>query len=131
MSAHGEFRRPAAAEALPSTFHVDVRSLPGGTRLLTLKGEIDLSCLAGFQAVLDDELTDTSRTVVVDLTQLDFLAAGGAGVLSAAAHRAAADRVDLHVAGAQRMVRRVLELTGLTARLPCHDSLSEALRLLS
>lgn len=134
MSAHHEFAlpgEPIGNARSAAGFRADVCSLPGDIRLVTLVGEIDLLFLTQLRNILLDELGGPSRIVLVDLTRVDFLAAGAVGVLAGAQRRAVARRVELHLAGAQRMVHRVFELTGLTGLLPCHPSLPDALRLLS
>lgn len=133
MSAQHESALPGERNGDPrllSGFRFDVRSLPGDIRVVTLVGEIDLLFLARLQAVLLDELTAPARAVILDLTRVDFLAAGAVGVLAGAQRRAAARRIELHLVGAQRMVHRVFELTGLTGLLPCHPTVPDALRLL-
>jgi anti-anti-sigma factor len=50
-----------------------------------MTGEIDFTCTDRFYALLDQVRRDDRRHLVLELSQLRFLSAGGAGVLARAA----------------------------------------------
>ena len=77
-------------------------------------GEIDLAAGAAVEAAIMAALADQDvDTVVVDLTEVTFLDSSGISVLLKA-RRAADDRaVTYRAVGADGIVRKVLELTGV------------------
>ncbi|MGB3438300.1 MAG: STAS domain-containing protein [Actinophytocola sp.] len=94
-------------------------------------GEIDL-CTA---PALRDALTDTERrqvpNVLVDLSEVHFLALVGVQVLRAAGERCAAEQRRLVLAAPTQPVQRVLSLTEATNDLEVHLTLASALSALS
>lgn len=89
-------------------------------------GEIDL-CTA---SVLSDALADTERqqiaNVLVDLSDVRFLALAGVQVLRAAGDRSAADNRRLVVAAPTPSVQRVLSLTDVAAELEIYVTVPSA-----
>ncbi len=94
----------------------------GGVRRLTPVGELDLATVplleSAFDAVLGD---DDAEMIVVDLTELSFIDSTGVHLLIRM-HRACADADRLRVINGSRAVERVLDLTGVRARLPIISS---------
>ena len=87
------FERPAAGQAV-----------------VAIEGEIDTLTAGALARALDDLVADASAVLVVDLTDVTFLASSGLAVLIRAAHEAGERR--LRVVSAARAVRRPLEITG-------------------
>jgi len=88
-----------------------------GQRLrICLRGELDLSnvCTAELQL---EEVLNTHRPVLVDLSKLEFLDSTGIALLVTALGRPDARRLSF-LASETPGVRRVLSLTGLEDRLP-------------
>ena len=89
-------------------------------------GEVDL-CTA---AVLRDALADTERrqvqNVLVDLSDVRFLALVGVQVLRAAGDRSAAEHRRLVLAAPTQPVQRVLSLTDVTGELEIYVTLPSA-----
>ncbi|MFI7675723.1 STAS domain-containing protein [Actinophytocola sp. NPDC049390] len=89
-------------------------------------GEVDL-CTA---AVLRDALADTERrqvpNVLVDLSEVRFLALVGVQVLRAAGDRSAAEHRRLVLAAPTQPVQRVLSLTDVTGELEVYVTLPSA-----
>ena len=91
----------------------------GGTYRLALAGELDLTNAGTFTAELQRSERTEAETVIVDMSRLEFIDSTGVAVLVAAWRRAEADgRSLMIVPSSAASVRRVLDLTGLTARLP-------------
>lgn len=94
-------------------------------------GEIDLSTAP----VLRDALADTERrqvsNVLVDLSDVQFLALVGVQVLRAAGARCATDGRRLVLAAPTHPVQRVLSLTEATADLEVYATLNSALSAFS
>ncbi len=91
----------------------------GGTYRLALAGELDLTNAGTFTAELQRSERTEAETVIVDMSRLEFIDSTGVAVLVAAWRRAEADARSLMIApSTAASVRRVLDLTGLTDRLP-------------
>jgi anti-sigma B factor antagonist len=94
-------------------------------------GEVDL-CTA---PVLSDALADVESrhvpNVLVDLTEVSFLALVGVQVLRAAGVRAAAANGRFVVLAPTRSVQRVLSLTEVTGELEVYVTLPDALSALA
>lgn len=98
-----------------------------GVHRLTPIGELDLATAplleSAFDAVLND---DAAELIVVDLTELSFIDSTGVHLLIRM-HRACAELDRLRVINGSRAVQRILDLTGVRARLPIISSESDPL----
>jgi anti-sigma B factor antagonist len=86
-----------------------VRSDTGGA-LLTIEGEIDTLTADELERGMEQLLAAPSDVLVIDLTDVTFLASSGLAVLIRAAQQAGERR--LRLVTAARAVRRPLEITG-------------------
>ena len=100
----------------------------GGPAVLTVDGEHDLHTAPELRRRLD-ELIGAGNPIVVDLSPSTFVDSSILGVLLDARRRAVEAGVAIAVAQSDGSVAvtRVLQVTGLRAELPVHDSLEEAL----
>lgn len=78
--------------------------------LLSIEGEIDTLTADDLERGCEQLLAAPSDVLVIDLTEVTFLASSGLAVLIRAAHRAGERR--LRLVAAARAVRRPLEITG-------------------
>jgi anti-anti-sigma factor len=78
---------------------------------LRLRGELDLDGLGELRAVLPDA-GDEIETLVVDLTNLDFIDCAAVGLLARAADRISHRGGTFRLVGARGQVARVLDLAG-------------------
>ncbi len=103
-------------------------SCPAGdeVRVLQVAGEVDLANLGILREHLEEQVTAGRRGVVLDLTEVHFFAACGAGLLAETAERADALGVALRLVTDARPVLRVLELTGLNGAIRRARSVAEA-----
>ena len=90
------------------------------TAVLTVRGEIDTLTAPAFTAATEDLLTASGEILVMDLTEVRFLASSGLAVLITAAHRAEDRGIKLRLVIASRAVRRPLEITGTAALFDVH-----------
>jgi anti-anti-sigma factor len=95
--------------------------------LIALAGELDLSTAARVQAILEPRVRSTVEKVVLDLSQLNFLAVAGLGLLSHSRARAEAAGTDLRVVVATREVARPMRMTGLDDALACYPTVAAAM----
>ena len=100
----------------------------GGPAVLTVDGEHDLHTAPELRRRLD-ELIGAGNPIVVDLSPSTFVDSSILGVLLDARRRAVEAGIAIAVAQSDGAVAvtRVLQVTGLRAELPVHDSLEEAL----
>jgi anti-sigma B factor antagonist len=97
---------------------LQITSAGEGSIVLSVVGEIDLSTADELQAALDGALKDAGTTeVCVDLSDVGFLDSAGLRVLVSSLRAAEERKLGFRVTGAQPRVRKVIEITGLTATL--------------
>jgi anti-anti-sigma factor len=96
--------------------------------VVEVAGSVDLLTAPGLAEQLTVALADgTPLVVVVDLRQVDFLAAAGLSVLVAADWHARQQHTTLRLVVATHAVRRVLSVTGLDQTLTVYPLLEPAL----
>ncbi|TQM13288.1 STAS domain-containing protein [Pseudonocardia kunmingensis] len=90
-------------------------------------GDVDLLTAAGLLDVLQRELDQGVRVLVLDLDGVRFLAACGITTLLETDRAAQRSGADFRLVGGCRLVRRPLELLGITAGMPLHRDVASAL----
>lgn len=83
--------------------------------VLGIRGEVDILTAPDLGALVDAVIDQGHRFVVLDLAALDFMDASGLRVIARAARRLIPVAGELAIRSPSRMVRRILDLTGLTA----------------
>lgn len=106
--------------------HMTVTMLDGGQSLITLEGRMDLDGVRSIDAAFSAETAADKRTLVVDLSQVSFLASVGTRALLNAARAQAALGGRLVLAAPGPMVRKVLEATGVTQIVPTYPDVAAA-----
>jgi anti-sigma B factor antagonist len=106
---------------------VDVSEPRPDRALLTVRGELDTLTAPELDAALRGLQAGSSRTPVVDLTGVTFLASSGLAVLIQAAQRAEDDGRRVHLVVSSRAVLRPLEVTGSDQLFTLHRDLPTAL----
>jgi anti-anti-sigma factor len=89
------------------------RSEHGGTPVLTVTGEIDLSSAGHFAQELAMLIDDEHGTARVDLSAVTFIDSSGVRELLAAKRRAEGTGTQLVLASPSAACRRVLEISGV------------------
>ncbi len=119
--------RPGIAGSDVSEFLDSTLSRPRpDTAVLTVRGEIDTLTAPAFTAATEELLSASGEILVMDLTEVRFLASSGLAVLISAAHRAEERGVRLRLVAANRAVRRPLEITGTAVLFDLHPDLRSA-----
>jgi anti-anti-sigma factor len=91
-----------------------VQSVDGAGRpVLAVTGEIDMATVTELQAVTDGIVADGATAVVFDLSGLRFMDSSGIAFLLTLARRVGR----IEVANPSAIIRRVIELSGLTTTL--------------
>jgi anti-sigma B factor antagonist len=96
------------------------------TAVLAVRGEIDTLTAPAFTAAAEELLTTSGEILVMDLTEVRFLASSGLAVLISAAHRAEDRGIRLRLVMTSRAVRRPLEITGTAALFDLYSDTGSA-----
>ncbi len=107
-------------------FNIDVESKDGWA-VVGVTGELDVSTAPRLRGRIVDIATDGATHVVLDLTAVEFIDSTGLGVIVGSLKRLRGLGGDLRLAGADRGVQRVFEMTGLDKVMPMHASANEAM----
>jgi anti-sigma B factor antagonist len=91
-----------------------------------VSGEVDLATCPQLRDVLAELVDRGVHHLIVDLDQVTFLDSSGIGVLIGVLGRIREHGGSLRLTAPSPHVRRVLELTGITALLPTYATLDEA-----
>jgi anti-anti-sigma factor len=85
----------------------------GDRRIVRLSGQCDLACAPQLREALQDLGPPSVLNVVVDVSDLEFIDSTCLGIVFGALRRLRDGGGDLTLAGADGVVRRVLEVSGL------------------
>lgn len=113
----------------PVPFEVKVGDLEQGIRTISVRGELDLSTAPELEGPLDQALESDQGSVLIDLSQCEFIDSTGIALIVRAWQRLNSGengRV-LVLCSQNDQVRRVLEITGLELSIPVHTTRDEAL----
>jgi anti-sigma B factor antagonist len=100
------------------------------TRVIALRGELDLYSVDAFRAALDDSLDAGAERVVVDLSHVDFIDSVALGVLANGMKRLRGAGGGLGVVSGNPQIVRVFEITGLDRMVVLAGSLPDVLERL-
>lgn len=98
----------------------------GSAVLLQVNGELDLLTAPRLEESVNSALQEQPKVLVLDLTEVGFLASSGIAALVDAHQRGGKD-TEVRVVAQGNATFRPLELTGVTAKLAVYQSLAEAL----
>lgn len=124
--------RPSSAhESLSAQlFDIDVERAPDRPVVAHVIGPIDLLTAPALRLCVEDNVIDDNG-LVLDFTQVDFLAASGLTVLTDTEARATRERLTWALVANTRPVIRPLDLLGLREHLPTYDSVPRAVAAVS
>jgi anti-sigma B factor antagonist len=117
----------------PAPFETSAAEVDGGVRVISIRGELDLSTAPDLEPALEEAVASGDALVLVDLSECEFIDSTGIALIVRAWQR-----LDCKAEGAGRLVlcsgndqvRRVLEITGLELSIPIHHTRDEALAAL-
>lgn len=104
---------------------VDVEQHDGAV-VLRVAGELDMLTTPKLQEAITRELAAGPAVLVIDLTDVTFLASSAMAAI-VSAHREAADRTAVRIVATSRETARPLEVAGLNAFLAIFPTLKDAL----
>lgn len=102
----------------------------GPVTVFSVKGELSIDEADRFRREALQRLEDNVRDFVLDFEQLDFIDSRGLETLLWLQDRCAEMLGQVRIAACPNHVRKVLEITRLSARFECHDDIDAALRSL-
>jgi anti-sigma B factor antagonist len=108
-----------------STCEVNER-LIGQVVVVATSGVVDMITAPQLEDAITAALAKSPAGLVVDLTEVEFLASAGMGVL-VAAHDAAPEGVTIVIVADGPATSRPLKLVGIADIMPLHATLDEAL----
>ena len=109
------------------TLRLSVERPERGVVVVHMYGEIDLASVPRLGELIRQRLTAAAlRTVVLDLSGVEFLSSSGLELLLNAQRRAEYRGVELYLIPGARCVQRLLDLTGMTDRFRWRSSVAEA-----
>ncbi|MET9267681.1 STAS domain-containing protein [Amycolatopsis sp. NPDC004079] len=109
----------------PGSLSID-RADRAPAAVLALSGDLDLGTAPKLTAAVAETVTGRPPVLVLDLTEVDFLASAGLTVLLAACREAPAG-TEVRIVASGRATLRPIQLTGLEQSLPLYRTLEEAL----
>jgi anti-anti-sigma factor len=95
-------------------------------RLIKLIGRLDISGVSGIENEFSERCAGEQPRVMVDLSEVDFLASIGIRLLTLNAKSIAGHGGRMVLLRPRPDVRQVLEITGIPAIIPVHDELESA-----
>lgn len=120
-------RRSVYGTAVGHTVRVSMQRPEPGSVVVHIRGEVDMASIPRLGELIRQRLRAAYlRTVVLDLSEVDFLSTGGLEMLLHAQRRAENRGVTLYIVPDDRCVHRLVELTGTADRFSLRSSVSEA-----
>src|ERR1700744_1965811 len=113
----------AVSAADPITTSVAHRE---GVAVVSIGGEIDLSTAPAFEAVIAEALEEDPPALVVELSEVIFMASVGLRILAATQEKVGKS-IQLAVVADNMAASRPMQLTGLDKLIWCSRKLDEAL----
>lgn len=104
--------------------HISFDTLPSGATVITLKGRMDVAG-AGAIDVRFAAVTAANRAVIVDMSEVEYIASMGLRTLIMAAKSAASKRGRIVIARPSEMVATVIATAGVESLLPMVETLEE------
>lgn len=100
----------------------------GGVVVVALSGDCDLSRAATLHTQLLDVLRARPTGIIIDLSEVTFCDLACLRTMANLGRRSTAVGTWMRMAGPSPIVRRLLEITGLCASLPCFLDVEAAVR---
>jgi anti-sigma B factor antagonist len=100
-----------------------------GVAVVSIGGEIDLSTAPAFEAAINGALDDDPPVLVIELSDVSFLASVGLRVL-VAAHEKVSKSAQLAIVANSPATSRPIQLTGLDKIISLYPTLNDALTAL-
>ncbi len=107
---HQPMQTPPQPESSPPSFEA-IATVEGPTTVLLLRGSVALGAAPDLAAVLDATIERRPASVVLDMSELDFVGAAGLVAVLNAARRCAALGIDLTLRSPSALLDRLVPVT--------------------
>ena len=115
----------------PVPFAVESQELEGGISAVAVRGELDMSTAPSLQKQLDAALADAGSSIVLDLSECEFIDSTGIALIVRTWQRldgnGDAGKGRLVLCCVNHQVRRLLEITGVEGSIAMHEQRDAAL----
>ena len=101
------------------------------TLILQPTGRLDSLTSQDLQDELTRRLSDGDRMIVLDLKDLDYISSAGLRVLLLVGKNLKASNGRLALCALKHNVREVFEVSGFMSLFPIHESIDEAIQIIS
>ncbi len=95
--------------------------------VLAVRGEIDVYTAPVFKQAVQSLLAEGHTQLIIDMTGVNFMDSSGFAALLEATKRLRPQGGELHLAGVNRTVGRMLHLTRLDAAVALHSTVGQAI----
>jgi anti-sigma B factor antagonist len=116
---------------IPVPFEVQSVELEDGIRAFTVHGELDMNTAPELERKLDEALTDSSASIMLDLSECEFIDSTGIALIVRAWQRLESNGDDrrgrLVLCCINHQVRRLLKITGVEGSISMHEQRDAAL----
>ena len=118
----------------PVPFAVESQELEDGIRAFAVRGELDMSTTPDLQRRLDQALDGGGRSIVLDLSECEFIDSTGIALIVRAWQRLDGNgdggKGRLVLCCVNHQVRRLLEITGVEGSIAMHEQRDDAVAAL-
>jgi anti-anti-sigma factor len=98
-----------------------VRHPTPGTAVIDIKGEVTASCESALMGAYEEASTTSTKSLVLNFTDLDYMNSSGIGMLVTLLVRANRQHQKLAAYGLTDHYRQIFELTRLDEAISLHD----------
>lgn len=112
----------------PVPFAVQNEQLEDGIRVFTVQGELDMNTAPELERELDDALSQSDASIMLDLSECEFIDSTGIALIVRTWQRLDGDGPGrLVLCCVNHQVRRLLKITGVEGSISMHEQRDAAL----
>ena len=106
---------------------VETKQLDNGVAVITISGRLALGGeTERLDAAVTKLLTQDHKTIVLDISGLDYVDSSGVGMLVSCLTKLKKSGGEMKVAGANPRIRRIFSMTGVESMMSLYDSVAAA-----
>lgn len=114
----------------PTPFEVESEELEDGIRAFTVRGELDMSTAPELEQKLGDALSDSTASIMLDLSECEFIDSTGIALIVRAWQQLDGGENSggqLVLCCINHQVQRLLKITGVESSISMHEKRDAAL----